>query len=220
MLRTRCTRAAPTPEEIMAAVRGPLFSFDASGSLASTITFSKWKGRPYVRQHVIPSNPKTIAQQGNRAIVRYTSQAWATLGSVNQAPWNTLGAADSITGLDAWTRSTARRKPNDQAALQTPAAVAGTTPGPPLTPAATGGKGQVTLSWTNSVTGTLLTTAIHRGTTGFTPGPANLIWLVPSTTLTIVLTGFAPGTYFFKFRHGNIGGIYGTASTEVTAVVT
>lgn len=204
----------------MASVRGPLFSFDASGSLASTLTFSKWKGRPYVRQLVIPSNPNTISQQGNRAIVRYTSQDWANLSGTNQGLWNGVGASDSITGLDAWVRNSARRKPNDQAVLQAPAQPAGTTPGPPLTPAATGGKGQVTLTWTNTVTGTLFTTAIHRGSTGFTPGPGNLIRLVPSTTLTLVITGLTPATYFFKLRHGNIGGIYGSASTEVSAAVT
>lgn len=46
----------------MAKVTGPLMSLDASGSIASTITFSKWKGRNYVRQLTIPSNPSTGAQ--------------------------------------------------------------------------------------------------------------------------------------------------------------
>lgn len=204
----------------MAAVRGPLFSFDASGSIASTLTFAKWKGRPYVRQLVTPSNPNTIAQQGNRAIVKYTSQNWNLLSAGNQATWVALGAADSITGLDAWVRSSARRKPNDGAIMQTPTTPAGTTPGAPLTPAATGGSKQVSLSWVNSVTGTLMSTAIHRGTTGFTPGPANLIAIVPSSQLSTVITRLTVGTYFFKVRHGNVGGIYGAASTEVSAVVT
>lgn len=41
-------------------------SLDASGSVASTITFSKWKGRNYVRQLTIPSNPSTSGQQNAR----------------------------------------------------------------------------------------------------------------------------------------------------------
>lgn len=50
----------------MAKVTGPLMSLDASGSVAKTITFSKWKGRNYVRQLTIPANPQTGDQQAVR----------------------------------------------------------------------------------------------------------------------------------------------------------
>lgn len=53
----------------MAKVTGPLMSLDASGSVASTITFSKWKGRNYVRQRVVPSNPSTAGQIAVRLIL-------------------------------------------------------------------------------------------------------------------------------------------------------
>lgn len=46
----------------MATVQGPGLSIDASGKLADVIVFSKWKGINYIRQWVIPFNPKTIAQ--------------------------------------------------------------------------------------------------------------------------------------------------------------
>ena len=78
----------------------------------------------------------------------------------------------------------------------------------------------MTLTWVNSIVGTLLSTAIHRGATGFTAGPGNLIYIVPSTTLTQIITGLEPGTYFFKLKHGSTTGVYGTASTEASAVVT
>lgn len=51
----------------MAKVTSPLMSMDASGSLGGAITFAKWKGRNYVRQLVIPSNPQTSGQQDARA---------------------------------------------------------------------------------------------------------------------------------------------------------
>lgn len=51
----------------MAKVTSPLMSLDASGSIAGALTFSKWKGRNYVRQLVIPANPRTSGQQENRA---------------------------------------------------------------------------------------------------------------------------------------------------------
>lgn len=53
----------------MAKVSGPLMSLSASGSIADTITFSIWKGRPYVRELVIPSNPQTAGQAAVRSIL-------------------------------------------------------------------------------------------------------------------------------------------------------
>jgi hypothetical protein len=44
-------------------VKGPLFSMEASGTLGGTITFDK---RGFVRQRVIPANPKTAAQGNQR----------------------------------------------------------------------------------------------------------------------------------------------------------
>lgn len=53
----------------MAKVKGPLMSLSASGSVADTIVFSIWKGRPYVRELVTPSNPQTADQAAVRSIL-------------------------------------------------------------------------------------------------------------------------------------------------------
>lgn len=50
----------------MAKVTGPLMSMDASGAFGGTMVFGKWKGRPTVRQLVIPANPQTTGQQASR----------------------------------------------------------------------------------------------------------------------------------------------------------
>ena len=78
----------------MVKVNGPMFSLDASGTLADAITFSKWKGRPYVRERVIPSNPKSGAQTGRRAMFRFLTQEWSKLSDANHATWQDL--ADQI----------------------------------------------------------------------------------------------------------------------------
>ncbi len=75
----------------MVKVHGPMMSLDASGTLANAITFSKWKGRNYVRERVIPSNPKSGGQTGRRAMFKFLSQYWSTLLSGPQATWDTLG---------------------------------------------------------------------------------------------------------------------------------
>jgi hypothetical protein len=74
----------------MVKVYGPLMSLDASGTLANSITFSKWKGRNYVRERVIPSNPKSGGQVGRRAMFKFLTQWWTTNVTANKATWQTL----------------------------------------------------------------------------------------------------------------------------------
>ena len=65
----------------MAKTTGPLFSLTASGSVGKTITYSNWKGRPYVRRLVKPLNPMLAGQQAVRNALRAIAQAvvWANL---------------------------------------------------------------------------------------------------------------------------------------------
>lgn len=67
----------------MAKVTGPLMSMDASGKFAGTLVFSRWKGRPTVRQLVAPSNPRTADQIAARNAVRIlgVGQKWANATS-------------------------------------------------------------------------------------------------------------------------------------------
>lgn len=53
----------------MAKVTGPFMSLDASGTFGNILTASKWKGRPYMRQRVTPSNPNTTGQKDVRSIL-------------------------------------------------------------------------------------------------------------------------------------------------------
>lgn len=54
----------------MAKTTGPLMSMDASGKFAGALVFTKWKGRPVVRQLVTPSNPMSADQVTARNAVR------------------------------------------------------------------------------------------------------------------------------------------------------
>lgn len=53
----------------MAKSDAPFMSINASGTLFSLLTAAKWKGRPYLRGRVIPSNPSTANQQNTRAAI-------------------------------------------------------------------------------------------------------------------------------------------------------
>ena len=66
----------------MAKVTGPLMSLDASGTVAKTATFSKWKGRNYVRQRVVPMNPQAAGQvttRGNLGVLAKAASAVLTV---------------------------------------------------------------------------------------------------------------------------------------------
>lgn len=63
----------------MAKTTGPLFSLEASGTVGKTVTYSQWKGRPYVRRRVIPFNPYEADQVAarNRIRVMAAGMTWA-----------------------------------------------------------------------------------------------------------------------------------------------
>lgn len=50
----------------MAKLKGPLFSLGAAGQIGKALVYFNWKGLNVVREHVVPSNPKTDGQQTQR----------------------------------------------------------------------------------------------------------------------------------------------------------
>lgn len=86
----------------MATVKGPLFSLGASGTVAGAIVFSTWKGRPYVRQHAVPANPKSQSQLSIRAMLAFLSQAWVNLEDAAQADWATRAAVNNVSPFNAY----------------------------------------------------------------------------------------------------------------------
>ncbi len=86
----------------MATVKGPLFSLGASGTIAGAIVFSTWKGRPYVREHAVPANPKSPAQLGVRGMLKFLSQYWDSLTDNEKADWEEPAAATNISPFNAF----------------------------------------------------------------------------------------------------------------------
>jgi hypothetical protein len=60
----------------MAKIKGPLFSLDASGKLADSLVYLKWKGINDVRSYVIPANPRTEKQQAQRTKMTEAVDLW------------------------------------------------------------------------------------------------------------------------------------------------
>lgn len=86
----------------MAKVTGGLLSLGADGTIASTLTFSRWKGRPYVRQRVVPSNPRSTAQTLTRNIFSNLNAIWKSAPALLVAPWDRFAAGNVLTGRNAF----------------------------------------------------------------------------------------------------------------------
>jgi len=71
----------------MAKTTAPALSFDASGGIAKTMVYTRWRGLPVVRRYVIPANPRTEGQTLTRDIFRTTGQMWQFLGPIGREPW-------------------------------------------------------------------------------------------------------------------------------------
>lgn len=71
----------------MAKVTAPLLSFGARGQVAKTLVSGKWKGVPYMRQYVIPSNPNSTAQQQTRTAFSYINGVYKFGSTYLTAPW-------------------------------------------------------------------------------------------------------------------------------------
>lgn len=85
----------------MAKPTAPLLSFGASGTLAKTMVYSSWKGRPYVRRHVIPANPQSTAQTLTRNAFASANSIWKILGPLGRSPWDRFATGQVLTGRNA-----------------------------------------------------------------------------------------------------------------------
>ena len=208
----------------MVKVLGPMFSFEASGTIGKIATFSKWKGRPYVRQRVVPANPKSALQVATRAMLRFLSQAWATVGATPQASWDDLAAASQISPFNAYVGRNQSRFREVQAPAQTyPAAETGTQPVATLD-SAVGGPSYIDVTFTITTLNAVWGVMIFRSPTGtFTPSRANCIAVLPvdgTGTLVYTDSNLDAGTYYYDAKFFTQEGNLGTDEGEVNGTAT
>jgi len=86
----------------VAKVTAPLLSFGASGAIAQTQVYAKWKGRAYVRRHVIPSNPQTAEQTLTRNSFTWLSNVYKVAPSLVTDVWVAYAKGLVMTDRNAW----------------------------------------------------------------------------------------------------------------------
>ena len=197
-------------------------SLDASGSIANAITFSKWKGRNYARQLVRPANPKSALQVSMRAMLRFLSQAWTSVGATPKASWVEEAAAGNFSPFNAYIQANQRRWREFLAPGQTDTMLGvANLPVAALT-SATGGIHHADLLLTLTTLNACWGVAIFRSPTGtFTPSLSNCIHIMKFTaTTTWTDTPLVAGTYYYDAKFFTNDGFLGPDEGEVNCTVT
>lgn len=208
----------------MARVQGPLMSIGASGTIAGTLTYSTWKGRPYCRQCVIPLNPKSAKQTGVRSMLGWLAQIWASLTTGNKATWDDLAEQKQISTFNAFVSECLTRWQNVKTPTKEYPAAEASTPLTVTTQTLTGGVGCVTVQVTPSGATAAWGVLIFRDTVEITaPTWMNCVGVIDAdgaNPVTFVDTPLEPGTYHYRTAVFNTDGILGTVKADGTAIVT
>jgi len=77
----------------MAKVYAPLMSIDASRTYANQLTYAKWKGIRYVRNHVISMNPRTANQMTIRNAFTLAVSQWHQEDQTTKHAWEAAALA-------------------------------------------------------------------------------------------------------------------------------
>ena len=207
----------------MVKVNAPAMSLDASGSLAGALTFSKWKGRNYVRQLVRPSNPRSGGQVGVRAMFKFLSQIWAGLDAADKTSWEDRADDKVISPFNAFMGYNQFRWRNFLGfSFADPATAAGSQAVWGLG-AAVAGVRQISLSKAITTVNDGAALGIHRAlTTGLTVSFANCIAVIPAAsiaTFTYVDTPLVPDEYFYNWSVFTDEGLRALEDDEVSATV-
>lgn len=147
----------------MAKTIAPLLSFGASGQIAQTQVYSKWKGRAYARRYTVPSNPQTAEQTLTRSAFSWLQAVYKFAPPDITAPWEEYARGLVMTARNAFTKlnlGVLRPETDILLMLFSPGALGGL---PPATLTVTGTAPGVTVACTAPAsvpTGWTLTSAI------------------------------------------------------------
>lgn len=208
----------------MVKLSAPCMSLGASGTLADAITFASWKGRAYARERVIPSNPQSALQVAMRAMLKFLSQAWTSVGSTPKGTWADRADAGRYSPFNAYVSANQRRHREFQPPSQTdPAPETGTLPVMTLD-SAVGGVRSVDLTFTMTTVNDAWGIMIFRSPTGtYATSLATLIAVIPAPGVgAYVYTDSvpAPGTYHYDARAFTKEGVLGPEEGEVNGTAT
>lgn len=206
----------------MALVTGPLLSLDARGKMGGALVFSNWKGRPTVRKLVTPSNPKSGAQTGQRAMMGFLSRIWSSIAIGYGNTWEALAEEGKFSPFNAFTKYNLQRWTQfeppvryiDDLDNEVPVMGALTV---------TGGVRQIEVSQVittaNDMWGMLIALSTQNA---FDPAKSDVVAGVAlnGSPVTYTISGLAAGTYYVRTSGFTYGGTQSAWVSQGTASVT
>lgn len=82
-----------------------MMGFDASGTIAKTIVYAKWRGLSYGRRWVAPAQPRTGAQMETRNTFSFLQAAYKRAPEVFTAPWVAGSKGRPLTDRNLFTKA-------------------------------------------------------------------------------------------------------------------
>lgn len=115
----------------MAKVTAPLLSLGASGQIGDGLVFASTRGVDYVRQKVVPSNPRTVAQQLTRTTFAFMREIWKLTPPRAKVGFEAFAQGTKATGMNRFVGENLRLlrgSPNLAPFLASPGAKGGLAP--------------------------------------------------------------------------------------------
>ena len=206
----------------MAKTDGGLFSLGQKGTIGDAITFTSYKGKPYVRKQSQRKQPRSGLQVGMRALTTWISQDFKNLFPLAKQAWIDRAKKDNITPLNAQIRDAQNRQKIGKGwrgwDLQQIFA-----PSAPTISDAIPSFQSIVLSWVRPPPGErgFYSTAIYFSAQDDITGVLKEVHLiVPVATTEIQILGLTSGTtVWIKIRETQFGGKLGDLSTPVSVVI-
>jgi len=88
----------------MAKPTAPLLSFGASGAIGKTMVYGSWRGRQYVRRHVVPANPQSAEQTITRNAFTFMQNVYKFAPSLMTDVWTAAARGKALTARNAFTK--------------------------------------------------------------------------------------------------------------------
>lgn len=207
----------------MAKVNGPLFSMEVSGTVGGTLVYSKWKGQAYVRERVIPSNPRSAAQTGIRSMMKFLAREWAGLSSIIKSGYEALASANGFSPFNAYMRANMNRWVDSLVPSQAIDAAGSNTPATVSALTLTGGSGNCNIAITLSTAANQWGVIVYRSPAAITVlDRSTAVAVIPvdgDSTLNYLDSGLEPGTYHYRVAAITDDGVLGTAIADDSEAV-
>lgn len=213
----------------MARTTGPLLSLGGLGAIAKTQVYSTWRGLPYVRQYVVPSNPRSAAQTLTRSVFSFLNAVWKLSPSLVQAAWTANARGRPYTDRNKFIGDNVKvlREADDLTGLILSPGANGGSVAASLDPVVDDDEITVTMVAPDLPTGWEVTNAIFALIRSVDPHePVTPVIAVASdamTPYTATFSGLAAGDYlvsgWFQFTKPNGTFAYGPSISEIAIVV-